>query len=82
MNNENPELTARRPSAFAAVLVAIGVLALAAGPTAYAQVVAGQAVDANGAPLYRVDPFWPKSLPNNWSMQQVTGIHVDDQDIV
>jgi hypothetical protein len=42
-----------------------------------AQVVTGQAVDENGAPEYRVDPFWPKPLPNRWSMQQVTGISVD-----
>jgi hypothetical protein len=39
--------------------------------------VTGQAVDANGAPQYRVDPFWPKPLPNQWSMQQVTGLYVD-----
>ena len=31
-------------------------------------------------PIFRVDPFWPKPLPNRWSMQQVTGIHVDHED--
>ncbi|MGH9254997.1 MAG: hypothetical protein ACRD3C_10550 [Vicinamibacterales bacterium] len=40
----------------------------------------GQAVDENGAPMFKVDPFWPKPLPNRWSMQQVTGIHVDHMD--
>ena len=54
-----------------------GILAYTAGPIGVAQVVAGQAVDANGAPQYRVDPFWPKPLPNRWSMQQVTGLYVD-----
>ena len=39
-----------------------------------------QAVDENGAPQFRVDPFWPKPLPNRWSMQQVTGIYVDHLD--
>ena len=34
----------------------------------------------NGAPQYRVDPFWPKPLPNKWSMQQIVGIWVDDKD--
>ena len=63
-------------------LVVASVLALAAGTVARAQVVAGQAVDANGAPQYRVDPFWPKPLPNRWSMQQVTGISVDSMDNV
>ena len=54
---------------------------LAASVASHAQVVAGQAVE-NGAPVYRVDPFWPKPLPNRWSMQQVTGIHVDHMDHV
>ena len=29
--------------------------------------------------MYRVDPFWPKRLPNRWSMQQVTGLYVDER---
>ena len=58
------------------------VLALAAGMVGRAQVIAGQAVDESGAPQYRVDPFWPKPLPNRWSMQQVTGISVDSMDHV
>jgi hypothetical protein len=37
-------------------------------------------VDANGAPTFKVDPFWPKPLPNRWGMQQVTGISVDQND--
>jgi len=39
-----------------------------------------QATDAQGAPIFQVDPFWPKPLPNRWSMQQVTGIGVDHMD--
>jgi len=66
----------------ACVAVVIGQAALAAGWSAQAQVVEGQVVDENGAPVYRVDPFWPRTLPNNWSMQQVTGIGVDDNDHV
>ncbi|MFL2554315.1 MAG: hypothetical protein ACJ0S4_06445 [Candidatus Rariloculaceae bacterium] len=54
-----------------------GILAYTAGSIGVAQVVEGQAVDANGAPQYHVDPFWPKPLPNQWSMQQVTGLYVD-----
>ncbi len=38
-----------------------------------------EAMDANGAPIYRVDPFWPKPLPNRWSMQQVTGLSVEEK---
>ena len=35
---------------------------------------------AQKAPEYRVDPFWPKRLPNKWSMQQVVDIYVDKDD--
>jgi hypothetical protein len=56
-------------------------LALAAGSVGQAQ-APGQAVDKNGAPMFKVDPFWPKPLPNRWSMQQVTGISVDSMDHV
>ena len=41
-----------------------------------------QALDAQGAPIYRVDPFWPKPLPNKWSMQQIVDIAVDRDDHV
>jgi hypothetical protein len=47
-----------------------GVLALAAGPEAQAQ----------NPPVYKVDPFWPKRLPNKWSMQQIVDIYVDKDD--
>src|SRR5262245_38773050 len=63
------------------VVVGLGcVLALAAGSHGRAQQQPAQAVDENGAPIFKVDPFWPKPLPNRWSMQQVTGIHVDHMD--
>src|ERR1700730_2015128 len=44
---------------------------------AHAQIQPVQAVDENGAPIFKVDPFWPKPLPNRWSMQQVTGLYVE-----
>jgi len=72
-------MTKFRMSGVVAGLCGIGVLA--ATVVGHAQVVAGQAVE-NGAPQYRVDPFWPKPLPNRWSMQQVTGIYVDHMDHV
>ena len=36
----------------------------------------------SGAPAYRVDPFFPKTLPNNWIVGQVAGLAVDAQDHV
>ena len=29
---------------------------------------------------FRVDPFWPKELPNKWLLGQVIGMHVDSRD--
>ena len=60
--------------------VCAGVLIWATAAVGDAQQARVQAVDANGAPIFKVDPFWPKPLPNRWSMQQVTGIHVDHED--
>src|SRR4051812_23758477 len=31
-------------------------------------------------PEYKVDPFWPKQLPNNWILGQLGGRTVDAQD--
>ena len=36
-------------------------------------VVAGK----SGVPQFQVDPFWPKPLPNNWILGQVSGVAVD-----
>jgi hypothetical protein len=51
-------------------LMILGFLALAAVPQAQ-----GQAV-----PRYKVDPFWPKELPNNWIIWNSTGLVVDKND--
>jgi hypothetical protein len=32
------------------------------------------------APAFRVDPYWPRPLPNNWILGQVGGMAVDAQD--
>src|SRR5579871_6880989 len=45
-------------------------LALPAIPSAR-----GQAV-----PHYKLDPTWPKTLPNNWIMANATGMVIDKQD--
>jgi hypothetical protein len=67
--------------AFPVALALCCVLALAASGGGQAQQQQPAAVaDENGAPVFRVDPFWPKPLPNRWSMQQVTGIDFDHLD--
>jgi DNA-binding beta-propeller fold protein YncE len=40
----------------------------------------GTAAQGQGLPSYKVDPFWPKQLPNNWIMGQVGGMAVDKDD--
>src|SRR6201988_5140898 len=32
------------------------------------------------SPAFRVDPYWPKPLPNKWILGQVGGMAVDDRD--
>src|ERR1019366_7508109 len=34
------------------------------------------------APVFQVDPFWPKPLPNNWILGPVSGIAIDSRDHV
>lgn len=38
------------------------------------------AATAQNPPVYKVDPAWPKRLPNKWSMQQIVDIYVDKDD--
>src|SRR4030095_9849564 len=33
-------------------------------------------------PTFRVDPFWPKTLPNRWILGAVAGVAVDSRDHV
>jgi len=39
-----------------------------------------QVATAQKPPAYKVDPAWPKRLPNKWSMQQIVDIYVDKDD--
>jgi len=69
-NNRRTPMTKTRAAASAGLCL---VVAYAAASVGHAQVIPRQALDASGAPQYRVDPFWPKPLPNRWSMQQIVG---------
>ena len=37
---------------------------------------------AKKAPIFEVDPFWPKPLPNHWVTGSTIGLSVDAQDNV
>jgi hypothetical protein len=41
---------------------------------------AASAQTAGTAPQFQVEPFWPKPLPNNWILGQVSGIATDKYD--
>ena len=36
--------------------------------------------EGTSTPQFRVDPFWPKPLPNNWLVGEIAGIAVDSED--
>ena len=60
-------------------LASIAFLALAVAltiPTTFDDARAAQA----GVPQFEPDPYWPKPLPNNWMLGQVSGIYVDSHD--
>ena len=37
-------------------------------------------ISVESIPVFIVDPFWPKPLPDNWLLGQVSGIAVDNKD--
>jgi hypothetical protein len=63
------------------VALAAGIVTLGIG-----QALLQQHADAQGssvtAPVYEVDPLWPKPLPNNWLLGWTIGAWVDEQDHV
>jgi DNA-binding beta-propeller fold protein YncE len=69
-----------RPLLVAAAVLGL-VVALGAG-----QAVLQRKVDAQSrtvqAPMFEVDPLWPKPLPNHWLLGSTIGVWVDDQDNV
>src|SRR5947207_6208918 len=64
------------PAGFFTTLVALGV--------GYAVLEKRAAVQAAGiqAPVFEVDPLWPKPLPNHWLLGMTIGVSVDSQDHV
>ncbi|MGE3475576.1 MAG: hypothetical protein AB7H70_07185 [Rhodospirillaceae bacterium] len=44
--------------------------------------LAAPVLAADAAPEFKVDPFWPQTLPNNWVLGEISGLAVDAQDNV
>jgi DNA-binding beta-propeller fold protein YncE len=53
--------------------------AIAAATVVFAGALPASAQTA-AVPQFQVDPFWPKPLPNNWILGQVSGIATDKHD--
>jgi hypothetical protein len=79
--------TLLRHLATAAVLsvVLAGVVACSGSPSEAQGATQAAAQDGEGgrqAPIFEVDPFWPKPLPNHWVTGSTIGISLDAQDNV
>ena len=62
-------------------LAAVGVAIVALG---FGQSALDNMAQAEGkeAPMFEVDPFWPKPLPNHWILGATIGLAVDSRDHV
>ena len=69
----------RRHLLFGASLVTI-IATLGFGSTALER--ATEATQAVEAPMFEVDPLWPKPLPNHWVLGSAIGVTVDSRDHV
>jgi DNA-binding beta-propeller fold protein YncE len=71
----------RRSLLGAAALACTPVLAQpTGGPSAPAAGCAACSGSTAIPPDFQVDPYWPKALPNNWIIGQVSGVAVDKRD--
>jgi DNA-binding beta-propeller fold protein YncE len=61
-------------ASFLALLVALGASSAVLQKRAAVEAAAVQ------APMFEVDPMWPKPLPNHWLLGMVIGVSVDAQD--
>ena len=62
--------------------VVVCAAALTAGATTLERQATARAAGAAEAPVFEVDPFWPRPLPNHWLMGSVVGVGVDSRDHV
>jgi hypothetical protein len=68
----------RRKLVLGGLLVAL-IAGLGIGQSKLQAAMTGRMVDA---PMFEVDPFWPKPLPNHWLLGMTIGVGVDSKDHV
>ncbi len=73
--------TRRRNLYIGTTLLAL-IVALGIGQALLEKAAAAQAKAGVQAPIFEVDPLWPKPMPNNWVLGQTIGLGVDDRDHV
>src|SRR6516162_3616775 len=65
-------------------LIAVTFLVLFAGLVIGEKILENRATVAEAAgvqaPMFEVDPFWPKPLPNHWILGNTIGVSVDAND--
>src|SRR5258708_22131604 len=71
----------KRRNLLCGVALAAGVIALGAGVAMLQQAATAQERMVE-APIFEVDPLWPKPLPNEALLGQTIGISIDDEDNV
>jgi DNA-binding beta-propeller fold protein YncE len=65
----------------AGLAVALAIVSIACGRAAVPE-TAGEGAGELLAPVFEVDPFWPKPLPNEWVLGQTIGVSVGADDHV
>ena len=74
--------TRRKRELVTGVCLLAGAVALVTIATLLDERAAAQGQAAVQAPMFEVDPLWPKPLPNNWTLGNAIGIAVDSADHV
>ncbi len=62
------------------ICAAFILIAFGAGQNALKKTADAQGRGGVQAPIFKVDPLWPKPLPNHWVLGSVTGVAVDARD--
>ena len=69
-----------KPNLLVGAAFLVLIVALAVGATLLEQRASAQEETGVKAPMFEVDPFWPKPLPNHWVMGSTIGVSVDSRD--
>jgi len=78
---DSPDMKTKLARRFAVVAATTAIVVAAAAIGAQRSRVSAQ-YGAKQAPIFEVDPLWPKPLPNHWVTGSTIGLSVDAQDNV